>query len=482
MSRSLYARLARRYDPAQRHFNRREFLRLTLAASAAFLPGCATLPSARDRRIVVLGAGFSGLACAEQLARHGARVTVLEARQRVGGRVHTLDRFIPGRVVEAGAELIGSNHPAWVRYARRFQLSFRDVTSDESLTDPIVLGGRTLSSGDSEALYEEMDAALATLNTLARPVDAAAPWSTPQATQLDATSVAAWLAQQPLKPLTRRALVALFNADYNAPVLRQSLLGLLTQVKGGGLERYWTESEVYRCASGNQALATALARALPEGSLHLGRPVTKVQSTESLARVTCADGQVIEADAVVLAMPPSAWPAIHFEPALPPALAPQLGNAAKYLTAVANPFWKSSGHSPDALTDGPIAETWESTNNQSGAGGTGLTAFTGGPASDELRERWRSGGTAAVEREMELVHPGFTKARRRHLFLDWSADQWTRCGYSVAAPGEITRIGPVWSQPAGRIHFAGEHTCYAFAGYMEGALQSGLFTARRLLA
>src|SRR5712671_1997236 len=79
------------------------------------------------KHIVVVGAGLAGLCAAYELRGLGYDVRVYEARDRVGGRVHSLDQFIPGKVVEGGGELIGTNHPLWNSYAKRFRLRFSDV-------------------------------------------------------------------------------------------------------------------------------------------------------------------------------------------------------------------------------------------------------------------------------------------------------------------------------------------------------------------
>ena len=65
--------------------------------------------------------------------------------------------LVPGKNVEGGGELIGSNHPTWVAYAERFKLEFLDVTESEDFDFPIILGGRALSAEDAEALWEELD-------------------------------------------------------------------------------------------------------------------------------------------------------------------------------------------------------------------------------------------------------------------------------------------------------------------------------------
>ena len=113
-------------------------------------------------RVVVIGAGFSGLAAAYELTKAGYDVTVVEARNRVGGRVISFSDIVPGKNVEGGGELIGSNHPAWVGYAKQFKLQFLDV-GEEDAEFPIVLNGKRLSSEESEKLWEEMEAAFAPL-------------------------------------------------------------------------------------------------------------------------------------------------------------------------------------------------------------------------------------------------------------------------------------------------------------------------------
>ena len=127
---------------------------------ASLSGGRASIPRVgRGRRVVVIGAGFAGLACAYELESAGYKVTVLEARNRVGGRVLSFSDVVTGRNVEGGGELIGSNHPTWVAYAKRFGFTFLDVTESEDLAFPVILGGKRLTEKESEALYEEMEAA-----------------------------------------------------------------------------------------------------------------------------------------------------------------------------------------------------------------------------------------------------------------------------------------------------------------------------------
>lgn len=485
MSRSLFARLAARHGPPVDPRARREFLRATLAASAGLLlsgvPGAsATVRGGAGKRVVVIGAGFAGLACAYELRSAGYDVTVIEARDRLGGRVLSFTNFVPGKVVEGGGELIGSNHPNWVAYAHKFGLEFLDVTEPEGVEFPIVLDGRRLTATESEALYEEMEAVLAGLNELAAPVNADEPWETEGAAALDARTTKSWIDAAATSDLCRRALTVQFTADNGQDVARQSLLGNLAQIKGGGLEKYWTHSEVYRCKGGNQQLAFKLAEGIGASRILLGLPVVAVERDGDRARVTCRDGRVIECDDVVLAVPPSVWGRIEFRPALSAAIAPQMGCNLKYLAAVGSRFWLERGLAADSLTDGEISMTWEGTDNQPGAGGASLHCFSGGPAAEACRARSGPALDEAYAAAIEAIYPGFKASIRNARFMDWPGDRWTMAGYAFPAPGEVTRGGPLLRAGAGRLHFAGEHACYRFIGYMEGALESGTSLARRL--
>ncbi len=110
-----------------------------------------------------------------------------------------------------------------------------------------------------------------------------------------------------------------------------------------------------------------------------------------------------------------------------------------------------------------------------------MIAFSGGPGADALRAIPARDRDAAYAAELAKRYPGLKQAFVRGLFMDWPAASWTRAGYSFPAPGQVTTVGPLLQEGiAGRLHFAGEHACYKFAGFMEGALTSGVTVATRL--
>lgn len=476
MGRSLFARLARRFDPERGKVTRRTLLRLAAGALAVRMLGCSSPPvrslRAGPRRVVVVGAGLGGLACADALARAGVDVVVLEASSRVGGRVRTNRDLLPGACVEEGGEFIGANHRAWLALAERYGLELASVDDEEDpgLEAPILLGGRRLGDREARALYEGMSNALRGLTDLARAVDPDRPWEAADAAALDATSMADWLRTSGAKDLVARALAAQLEADNGVPLERQSLLGMLSTVAGGGLDAYWTESETYRVRGGADQLAQALARDLGP-RVRLGCPVTTIGA--SPAPFVRAD-RAYEADHIVVTAPPSTWYRLSFDPLLPAGLRPQMGHAMKYLALFEGCPWRAAKRSAAALTEGCL--TWDGTIDRP-SGGSVLTLFAGGRQADALRV---TDPEVAIGR-LDACWPGLSVAHRGGRRVDWPGEPGAECGYAFPAPGEVTRASRLLAEGLGPISFAGEYASTRFVGYMEGALTSGLRAAARAL-
>jgi monoamine oxidase len=458
-------------------------IRRSLAAAAGLLLSERLSPAltrTAGTRVVVIGGGFAGLSAAYELSRAGADVTVLEARNRIGGRVISFRDLVTGGTMEGGAELIGSNHAIWQQYRERFGLKLLDGAEEEDIEAPIVLGGRRLTRKESDQLWEEMDAALNRMNEdAARVPDAFAAWTTPDADALDRRTLAEWIAALDASPQCKLAIDVQMTSDNGVRSAWQSYLGNLAMIKGGGLDKYWTETERYHCAGGNQQLAERLASAVGRERLHLREPVTSIDVNGDRVTVKTARGPY-EADYAVVAVPPLTWNRIAFTPALHVTALPQMGSNVKYLMALTAKPWPARV-SPAMLTDGPVNVTWWATEGQRIAG-AGMVAFSGGPSADACRAWSPAERDANYARELAAVYRSLPGALARRRFMDWPSDPLVKGSYSFPAPGEVTHVGPQLQQPlAGRVFLAGEHTCYAFVGYMEGALQSGARAAARIV-
>jgi monoamine oxidase len=324
-----------------------------------------------------------------------------------------------------------------------------------------------------------MEKAFNTIVTDAAKVDADEPWRAPNAQELDKRPLASWINALNASPLCKTGLNSLMMADNGMVTEWQSYLANLAMVKGGGLDKYWSESEVYRCQGGNQQLATKLVQAIGPTKVLTRTIVRAIVVTEKGVRVTLANGKVLEGDHVLLTAPPPVWNRIAIEPALPAGLVPQMGTNVKFLMALNGPFWRRAELGPEMMTDGPVSATWHATDGQRGAG-EALVAFSGGTAADTCREWTATQRTENYLTELQKVYKGIRPSFIRARFMDWPSDPWVKASYSFPAPGQVTTQGPIFRQGIGRLHFAGEYTSYAFMGYMEGALNSGAAAARRI--
>ena len=463
-------------------------LKWTAAVTSPAKPGLHAQKVVARKKVIVVGAGLAGLCAAFELKAMGYEVDVYEARNRVGGRVHTLRKFARGKKAEAGAELIGSNHPLWIAYKEHFGLHFTDVKDYGN--SPIRLKGRTLTFEESEKLIDEMEAHQKALEERAATiVDPFEPWTNRDASRLDGVSLMHWLNR--LKKCSRRsrqALAEMLAADNGVPAKEQSLLGVLAMIKGGGLHQYWTDAEVYRCKEGNDELASQFQRELNRGgpNVHLNRPVESITEQKESGKVAVkikGKREPDEADDVILAVPPSVWNGIIFEDkslARILRLAPGMGSNVKYLMRFNERFWENFGNSPSMTEDGPVDITWETTEAKKSPDHV-MVAFSGSDDAKECLNWSPSERRANYVRALQPVYPGIGGKMRHSEFQDWPNKEWTKASYYFPRINEVTRWGPFWKAGyGGWLHFAGEHTCYAFMGYMEGALSSGFRLARRL--
>ncbi len=482
MKRSIITQLYNQFLSKEERMSRREMLKGMMAAASTLMLSynfAESAAAANERKIIVIGAGFAGLAAAYELKTAGYDVTVLEARERVGGRVLTLRDFVPGKTVEAGAELIGSNHPTWQAYAKRFKLEMLERTDYPDAMRPTYFRGELLDPKKAAALWEEVDQYLSSYNKAAEAIDAYRPWTSPNAYELDNRTVSAWIESLDCSETCKLAIRLSEASDANDPGW-QSLLARLAVVKGGGLDKYWTESEVYRCKGGNQQLAERLADAIGRDRIRLETPATEVEVSDKFVTVQLADDSTLRADDVILAVPPGTWKRISFTPPFPPQLSPQMANQVKFLSEVRGRFWEQDKLSPDSLSDGPIAETWDATDKQSNSGHSCFTVFAGGNAADTGRGWPSEQRMTHYALEIQKIYPRYAENFIKGRFVDWPADPWAQAGYSAPAPGQIMTLGPILYHGLGRLHFAGEHTSFAFQGYMEGGLNSGASLAARI--
>jgi monoamine oxidase len=470
-----------------------------------------------DLRVAVIGAGFAGLAAAWYLKACGARVTVYEARGHIGGRVQTDRAFIPGKVVEEGAELIGENHPLWCTLADRFALELVELTGDHKYEDAGLhvqtrFRGVDLTPQQKKDLKASLKVPLARIGNKALAIDQTKPWESAGAARLDGMSVAAMLDEVigPASSFARPWLEFTLANDNCAPVSEQSALGLLAAVSAArmgsdvkGMLGYWMSTETHRCAGGNDLLADRLLHGVTDCRLNtiadlirirlptdrgaaileaLGRRIMAVQiaSAEHDSSGAVVKRRTDLFDFAVLTAPPSVWGTIRFDPPFNPALwTIQHGRAVKFLSRYPTKSWELAKLIPPN-TSGPrapvakwdeLGSVWEGTDNQGDQPEFDLTVFSGGP---HTLPGW------AYPSRISALYPAMRAKAER--FVDWPSVPFIRTGYAVPGLHQVTTVSKNQIVPhERRLFLAGEQTSPGFFGYMEGALQSGARAARDIV-
>ena len=394
-------------------------------------------------RVAVAGAGLAGLTAAYELQRAGAEVVVLEARDRVGGRVWSR-RLENGAVVEMGAEFLLPGNTAIRELAEQLGLGLWDKGMRYGSREP--RGGIGTTVEELEAAAGELGAALET-----------APPDMPARRSLDGLDIPAG---------AREALVArveISSANSAGDVAARDLAGI------AHVDREPAPS----IAGGNQGLALALAARLGE-AVRLRSPVDQVQHSPQGVRVVAA-GTELDADACVIAVPASVLDPIVFDPPLPTHLTGALesvryGHAAKLFVPLRSPAPPSAVMSvPDRYW------TWTATGDR-GEVQPVVSTFAGSAAAlDRLEvehgpQRWL-GLLAELRPDLDLDTGGA-------VLSTWADDTWARAAYSTSPPRDLSET---FARHTGPLAFAGEHLGGEFAALMEGAIRSGQRAARALL-
>jgi monoamine oxidase len=430
--------------------------------------------------VVVLGAGLAGLAAARDLMRGGAEVVVLEARERVGGRVEAAT-LADGRRVQLGGEVIGQAHIAYRELVGELGLTLEPSYVNDPGEISWGLEGGVHVGDDIPWMTSAERADLARVDAeferLAATVDPAAPWDHPDARRLDECSVGEWLRSLDATPAVhRRHTLASLSLSCDGPE-RTSLLAELRKHAWLPGEAFYDLAawEGLRCAEGSSAVVGRMAAELSD-RIRLNAPVVAIAVSATGVAVTLAGGETVRAEAVICAIPAGPLRAVRItglsEARLESLRAQRQALAAKVVAAYEQPFWQARGQSGLAECEWLFGSTWPQ--------GAGVLSLLVPP---ERLSAFLAAPPAARARDVldGLVRLYGEAAREPNALLErlWGADPFT-LGYIAAwAPGDLGRVGPLHGTHEPPFYVAGSD--HWVAGYMEGAVATGRAAAREVL-
>jgi len=446
-----------------------------------------------ERDVVIVGAGATGLTAATQLRQAGLSVMVLEARDRVGGRLWT--DLVEGQMYEIGGQWVSPDQTALLETLGELGLEtysrYREGDSVYVGTD----GVAKRFTGDifpaNPHTRAEIERLISVLDELVAQTDPAAPWEHPMAEQFDHVSFRSWLEQQSDDP-EARANIALFIADamLTKPAHAFSLLQALLMAASAGSFSNLVDADFIldkRVVGGLQQVPLRLAAELAPGDVRVNQPVRRIRWSSASLPDDAVSGEPVEvttdaltvtARRVIVAVPPNLYNRIEYAPNLP-RLRQQmqqhqsLGMVIKVHASYETPFWREDGLSATAFSPFQVVHEAYDNSNHGETRGT-LVGFVSDEKADAL---FTLSAEERKRRVLESLAAYFgPKALDPVVYFesDWAAEEWTQGAYAASFDlGGLTRYGALQLEPVGPIRFGSSDLAAEGYQHVDGAIRVG---------
>ncbi|SFR69594.1 putrescine oxidase [Agromyces sp. CF514] len=453
-----------------------------------------------DCDVVIVGAGASGLTAANKLKDAGKSVVVLEARDRIGGRLWTDD--IDGAMLEIGGQWVSPDQDALIetiadlgletysRY-REGQNVYISETGERRLFEGEIFPVPAKTEGEIVGLIEKLDALVAE-------IDPDAPWAHPRAKELDEVSFAEWLGTQ-TDDEEAKLNIGMFiaGAMLTKPAHAFSALQALLMAASAGSFSNLVDADFIldkRVVGGLQQVPLGLAAKLGD-AVRLGQPVRTIRwaglsngdGSHPAGVVAVTDSLEVHAQRVIVAVPPVLISRISYEPPLPRRQHQlhqhlSMGLVIKVHAVYETPFWRADGLSGTAFSPYELVhEAYDNTNHEDPRG-----TLVGFVSDEEADGVFTLSAEERKERILESLSHYYGEQTKNPVVYyesDWGSEEWTRGAYAASFDmGGLARYGSDLRAPVGPIHFS----CSDMAGkgyqHVDGAIRVGREVAAEILA
>lgn len=442
------------------------------------------------RDVVVIGAGAAGLTAANTLRKAGLSVAVLEARDRVGGRLWTDE--IDGAMLEIGGQWVSPDQDALIDTVAELGL---ETFSRYREGDSVYVGPDGVAhrfTGEMFPVSAETERVIAEiterLDAMVAEIDPDRPWAHEKAAEWDRVSWDAWLrAQTDDDEAVRNLAFATGSAMLTKPTHTFSLLQSLLMAASAGSYSHLVDADFIldkRVVGGLQQVPILLAERLGEDVL-LNQPVRTLEWGET-GVTAIADTTTVRARFVIIALAPNLYSRISYVPPLP-RLQHQMhqhlsmGFVIKVHAVYETPFWRAKGLSGTAFSPYELShEAYDNTNHGDSRGT--LVGFVSDQTADDL---FRLSAEERKERILEsLSHYYGPEAKDPVVYYesDWGSEEWTRGAYAASFDlGGLARYGADLRTPVGPIHFACSDLAGAGYQHVDGAIRMGREAAEHII-
>jgi monoamine oxidase len=443
--------------------SRRKFIRNVAIGTGGLLLGAESFGNfvvGKKPKVIIIGAGFAGLAAAYKLHQRKIDFVILEARNRIGGRVfsHTIDEQ-EKLVVELGGEWVGNSHKRMIELCDEFKLTL----FDNYLNTRLIYKGEYFDKdkwGFSEAWEKKFKQMKADYKKL---TDAGAK-------KLDKIDFWRYLVNNGCSGKDLELKELMDSTDFGEDLRHVSAYAAI----GEYAESDETNEMDKKIKGGNDRLAYALKDAIGAGKIMLQHKVQKIEQGTKV-KVTCTEGRVFEGDFIICTIPTFSAKQINWQPALPSdtQLAMnelQYARINKNASLYSERFWKDESF--DLVTDQPGHYFYHATKNQPSKKGV-LISYAIGDKAPVIKNQSNAWKADMINMSLKMAFGDTKQFLEKQQNYYWGDDEYSKGAYAMYGVGQWFGIMPILQKPFMRTHFAGEHLSDAWQGFMEGAIETG---------